>query len=579
MKKTLLLLCLLAGHAAGTQTPAQVTVQDDAKVGLIVTGTGNTINTTQIFGKSPEYAELKKTLATCQADILKKADQCEQMVKDSLPAKYRDGCRAELIALNTRRDSVQKVETRFREDVIRLAESFAKTALNSERLRMARALFEEGKIREADAVLNAREMQAEGDALLAKKEGLDSLLRIKADEFALKARLKATDYGDSLRYDSAEVYFNLSLKYGEITEAIWSFAEMLFLENQIIRSIKYYEKGLECAHSKPDKARFYNALGIAQVGINNFTKSKVYYGLALKIRQKLAKEDAIYLSDLAETHMNMGSYYRQVGEYTKAEKMYTLSLKENEELLNQKKIPFSDLALIYSHLGGLYRVMGKTLEARDMNERSLKIYMDLAKSNFTDFGKYLGSTQMNLGVYYEEIDPVRSEEFYRLAIETYKKLNKPSQFEGDIALTTLNYANLCLSMQKISEAGSMYTDAIEIFNRLVKNNPLQYEPDIALAYGNFSYYCIFAQKYEEAESAALYAITIDASQNYVRTNIGHSYLFRHNWPRAQAIYTEYLKNEADPAEAKKTLAKDWDDLKAAGIAIPNEAEVRAWLRG
>jgi len=63
---------------------------------------------------------------------------------DNLPAEYRDGCRAELIALNASRDSVQKIETRFREDVIRLAESFAKMELNGERLRMAKAMYSQG---------------------------------------------------------------------------------------------------------------------------------------------------------------------------------------------------------------------------------------------------------------------------------------------------------------------------------------------------------------------------------------------------------------------------------------------------
>jgi len=54
---------------AAASLNAQVTVQDDAKIGVIVTGTGNTINTTQIFGKSPEYAELRKTLTPLESDI------------------------------------------------------------------------------------------------------------------------------------------------------------------------------------------------------------------------------------------------------------------------------------------------------------------------------------------------------------------------------------------------------------------------------------------------------------------------------------------------------------------------------
>jgi hypothetical protein len=221
MKKIFLLSAIFVVMLeASAQQPANVTIQDEAKVGLIVTGTGNTINTTQIFGKSPEYAELKKRLDGLEAAIAKKADECEQMGKDSLPQKYRDNCRAELIALNAERDSVQKIETRFREDVIRLAETFSKIELNSERLRLAKQFFDEGKIREADNVLNAKEITQEGDVLLAKKErqvaalqDTDSLLNIKARELAIKAMFTVLANEDPLRYDSAIPYFERSLRY------------------------------------------------------------------------------------------------------------------------------------------------------------------------------------------------------------------------------------------------------------------------------------------------------------------------------------------------------------------------------
>ena len=44
------------------------------------------------------------------------------------------------------------------------------------------------------------------------------------------------------------------------------------------------------------------------------------------------------------------------------------------------------------------------------------------------------------------------------------------------------------------------------------------------------------------------------------------------------MYEEYLKKESDPAEAKKTLTKDWDELEAAGITCPEIAMARAWAK-
>jgi hypothetical protein len=189
-KAGLAIALFLASPKEGT-AQSNVTVQDDAKVGFINTGSGNDIKITQIFGKSPEYAELKNTLATLEADIQKKAATCEKMAKDNLPAEYRDNCRAELIALNAERDSVQKIETRFRDDVIRLAETFSRIEINTERLRLAKKFFEEGKISEADNVLKEKDMAAAGDAALAVKVRNDSVLLQTANEFALKSQLKA----------------------------------------------------------------------------------------------------------------------------------------------------------------------------------------------------------------------------------------------------------------------------------------------------------------------------------------------------------------------------------------------------
>jgi tetratricopeptide (TPR) repeat protein len=398
MKKTIFLFAFFFCHAVSISAQ-QVTVQDDAKVGVIVTGTGNTINTTQIFGKSPEYAELKKRLDGLQAAITKKADECAQMAKDSLPQKYRDACRAELIALNAERDLVQKIETRFRDDVIRLAETFSKIELNSERLRLAKKFFDEGKISEADNVLKEKDMAATGDAALAAKARNDSVLLQTANEFALKAQLKAL----KIDYDSAQILFAQSRKYFETADNLWAFASLLGEQNQAHRALEYYEKALKLARSESEEA-----------------------ALA----------------------MNLGNFYSAV--------------------------------------------------------------------------------------------------------------------------------------QKMPEAEKMYLRALEIYERLAKSNPAQFEPDLARAAGNLSFFYLFVDKYPESQAAAERILALDPAQNWVRTNLDHSYLLRGEWKKAKQIYKQFIANEKDPAAAKTTLLKDWDDFEAAG-AIPKERmgdveKARKWLK-
>ncbi len=88
----------------------------------------------------------------------------------------------------------------------------------------------------------------------------------------------------------------------------------------------------------------------------------------------------------------------------------------------------------------------------------------------------------------------------------------------------------------------------------------------------------FLGNYIEAESASEHALCLDESQNFIRTNLAHAQLFQNDWPKAQAIYTEYLSKEEDKPAARKTLEADWDALEAAGITCLEMAKARFWLK-
>lgn len=498
-----LLVCCAMRMVA--QTPTNVTVQDDAKVGLIVTGTGNTINTTQIFGKSPEYAELKKRLENLVRDISKKADECEQMAKDNLPARYLDNCRAELNVLNAERDSVQKVETRFEEDVIRLAETFSQIELNSERLRLARKFFEEGKIKEADGVLNVRDMKTEGDALLAKKErqqkALDeteSVLEGIATEFALKSVFKVGDYGDSLRYDSAIIYLEQSLRYTTDTTQkaafLMAFSLTLREDNQFSIAIDYLEKALQLVRPRDLvlEATFLRLMALSYKDVKKMAESEKMYLHSLEIYERLAKSDSTeYEPDIALTCMLLGIFYKDVKDMANSEKMYL---------------------------------------------RSFEIYDRLAKGN-------------------------------------------PAEFEPDLALAYRHLGDFYDEVQKRAESGKMYLHSQEIYKRLAQNSPAEYELNLGYVCQNLSWICLFLQKYPEAQAAAEQTLQVDPNQNWVRSNLGHAYLLRGEWKMAKQVYEQYIAGEQDPAEAKTILAKDWDELEAAGITCPEMQKAREWLRG
>lgn len=512
-------LFLLSPFLLSAQT--EITVGGDAKGTNIFAGEGNTVNVTQIFGKSPEYAELKKRLDGLQAAIAKKAEQCQKFKEKNYDQADQDACRAELIALNAERDSVQKIETRFREDVIRLAETFSRIEINSERLRLAKKFFEEGKISEADNVLNAKEMKEEGDALLYQKERAqqtlqttDSLLFIKADEFALKARLKATDYADSLRYDSAQIYFAQSRKYFETVDNLWEFGELLYYQNQSHRAIEYYEKALKLARSESEEATLAMNLGLLYYTTNQKTaEAEKMYLRSLEIYERLAKSSPIQFEpDLAKICVNLGIFYKNVQKMAEAEKMYLRSLAVFERLTKNTPAQFEpDLAMIMNSLGEYYRVNNRIAAAEKMHLKSLEIRERLAKSNPAQFEPDLAVTCGNLGNFYSDVQKMaESEKMYLRSLEIHERLAKsnPAQFEPDLATTCMNLGNFYSDVQKKAEAEKMYLRSFDIFERLGKSNPAQFEPDLAKICGNLSVFYKDVQKMGEAEKMDLRSLEI-----------------------------------------------------------------------
>ncbi len=529
MKKVIALLLFATSMQEGAaQQPTPLNIGGDAKVGLIVTGTGNTINTTQIFGKSPEYAELKKSLETLDADIHKKAVVCEKMAKDNLPAEYRDGCRSELIALNARRDSVQKIETRFREDVIRLAESFSKMELNSERLRLAKQFFDEGKIREADNVLNAKEMKQEGDALLAQKEraqqtlqATDSLLFIKADEFALKARLKATDYADSLRYDSATLYFEQSRRYAETVENLWAFAFLLGQDHQSHRAIGYYEATLKLARSESEEASLAMNLGNFYKAVQKMEEAEKMYLRSLQIFERLAAiNSAQFEPNLAEICGNLGIFYFNIQKIGDSEKMYLRSLAMFERLAKNSPEQFEpDLAKVYVNLGNFYKAVQNMTESGETYLYALEIYERLAKKNPAQFESDLAGVCMNLGIFYKALQKMpQSEKMYLRALEINKQLAKsnPAQFEPYLGNTCMNLGIFYANVHKMEESEKMYLISLEIYERLAKSNPAQFEPYLARICANLGIFYSDFQKIAEAEK--MYLRSLDIRERLTKSN-------------------------------------------------------------
>ena len=115
-------------------------------------------------------------------------------------------------------NKLRETEKDFKQDILRLAETFSHISIDTERLRKVQEYIEQGNFREAGAVLKAEDLSNEQEQLLSAKQkalerlvDVDAKLRSNAEAFLLKAQLTATDYINLHRYELTKRYFENSI--------------------------------------------------------------------------------------------------------------------------------------------------------------------------------------------------------------------------------------------------------------------------------------------------------------------------------------------------------------------------------
>ena len=224
---------------------------------------------------SAQYQELKTQADELHARFDKTQQKIAQYPND-------EDFKSELLNLSRERNEVHKQLDELKQEVLRLAETFTKIPINTERLKLARQHFETGDYVAARAVLDAELMGSELDALLQRDEQLQqqqaevqALRMDKAHEYLILARLIAIDFTLPDRFEQTIACFEQSLKAAHTVENTFEYA--YFLEQH-----------------------------------NQFTSALPWYQEALGIHRRLAETNPqTYLPDVAMTAMNLSIFYLQ----------------------------------------------------------------------------------------------------------------------------------------------------------------------------------------------------------------------------------------------------------------------------
>jgi hypothetical protein len=341
---------------------------------------------------SAQYQDLKKQLDELQVQLSKTRQKTEKYPDDQ-------DFKTDLLRIDETRNEVQKKLDDLKSEVIRLAETFAKIPINTERLKFAREHFEKGDYAAAQAVLDAEQMGNELDALLEQKEQLqhqqaenEANLLDKANEFLILARLTAVDYNRwADRYEKTTHYFEQSLKAAHTLENTIEYAYFLHEYHQFAAATPFFAEALasyrRLAEGSPETylpkvAQVLNKLAISQADRNEFAAAQAGYNEAVAIYRHLAEANPeVYLPDVAQTLDNLATLQRDRKEFAAAQAGYNeaVAIYRHLALANLEDwLPY--VALTLGHLAILHRDRKEFAAAQAAYEEEAGIYSRLAEA-------------------------------------------------------------------------------------------------------------------------------------------------------------------------------------------------------
>jgi hypothetical protein len=341
----------------------------------------------------------------------------------------------------------------FKENIVRLAETFSKIEINTERLRQAKDYFEQGQFREADAILQAEEMVKDLNKLLQRDQQLDQQkaeVRANreqiANEFLIKVQLWATFYEQSNRFEQTCEYFAESLRALKTTDNLFAYANFLQEHNQLDQANLFYTEVLEiCRNLRdlPNMATTLNNLANLHSDKNEMAIAEQEYQEALQIYQELAVENPrSFLQYVATTLNNLAVLHSNKNEIVIAEQEYQEALQIRRELAVENPRSFlPDVATTLNNLAVLHSDKNEMAIAEQEYQEALQIRRELAVENPRSFLPDVATTLNNLAVLHSDKNEMAiAEQEYQEALQIRRELavENPRSFLPDVAMTLIN---------------------------------------------------------------------------------------------------------------------------------------------
>ncbi len=359
------------------------------------------------------------------------------------------------------------------------------------REREALALLEQGKSREASAMLDEKEIEADADRGASLAEQGRSIQEQCVRELLTKISIEMTMTSDPGRFERIRHLYETAVNREErerlSRQATPRYIRYLIRQHdyksgfvQAERYLKYME--LEGKEAEVSRAGY--LLGNLCLDTDRLDKAESFFSSAKSSFEKLREKDPdSYLPDLASVCHGLGILYLRKGGYRRAEEELLRARELREKLAGEKpdtySLPFTKTCNL---LGTLYRETGRTGEAEGNYLRAKEICERMEKEKP---GKYLADAAAagnNLGNLYSLAGRTEeAEKEYLRVKEIDLKLaaENPDAWLPDLATVRNNLGNLYKGENRLAEAEIEYLKAKEVYEKLAAKEPGAWLPPLA----------------------------------------------------------------------------------------------------
>ena len=486
------------------------------------------------------YRELRERLTKLEGQIL----SLESLYKKTKEPGLEPTINEMKQERYTLRDELEKHEQFLLDAAVRVAQYTGERI--SERMKRAIELFNEGKVSEANAVLDEAERDADQilqgvkELKAVGKQSVDELL-VKAsymladEQYAIKERVEKThsiyqkaldlamecDYEEEKLYKLLSDYCNFLIIYAKYDEALEIAQRCVELSEELY------------GENHPDTATSYDNIGCAYDSKGDYDTALEYYNKALAIRQQVLGENH---SDTATSYNNIGVVYANKGDYDTALEYDNKALAIKKQVLGENH---PDTATSYNNIGGVYHHKGDYDAALENYNKALDIQKQVLGENHPD----TATSYNNIGlVYSRKSDHDTELDNYNKALDIRKQVlgeNHPD--------TATSYNNIGCAYHYKGD----YDTALEYDNKAlaIRQQVLgENHPDTAISYNNIGAVYYDKGDYNKALVNFTIAQTIykktlgrnhpDTANTY--NYIGDIYLLKQDYGNARVSYSEAL---------------------------------------